>query len=104
MFEAWCQASGDPDIYVGQWLRRGAPAGLVGLTQVKGDQIKHRVILDCKASRVSESSVTSERVVLPRALDAVTDTMQLLSRGLCGLQTLMLSSMMTLLLSGLPRP
>ena len=51
------------------------------LTQVKGDAFKHRVLLDCKRSRVSTSSAKSERVRLPRAMDAVTNILQLSSVG-----------------------
>jgi len=52
------------------------------LTQTKGDLVKHRVLLDCKKSCISKSSVKSERVKLPRAMDTVTNTLQLFTAGM----------------------
>ena len=51
------------------------------LAQIKGDTTKHRVLLDYKRSNVSTSSAKSERVKLPRAMDTVTDILQLSSVG-----------------------
>ena len=49
------------------------------ITKVFHDRVKKRIILDVKASGVSGASSKTERVFLPRALDVVWDTMDLLS-------------------------
>ena len=43
--------------------------------------VKHCVLLGCKESMVSISSVKAESVTLPKAMDTVTDTSQLLAIG-----------------------
>jgi len=42
------------------------------LQQIKGTTVKNRVLLDCKRSKISATSSKPERVLLPRALDAIT--------------------------------
>ena len=49
------------------------------LKQERHGVVKHRVVLDCKRSAVSTSSQKSERIRLPKALDAVYDLLELTS-------------------------
>ena len=70
--------AGEVEEYLGQPFYESK---LFVLTQIKGDAIKHSVLLDCKRSNVSTSSAKSERVKLPRAMDTVTDILQLSSVG-----------------------
>jgi len=47
------------------------------LTKTTAGVTKHRVLLDCKQSKVSTSSAKAERVLLPRAKDVVSHALQL---------------------------
>ena len=46
--------------------------------QVKGDTVKNRVLMDCKRSLVSASSQKGERVFLPRTVDCIFDTLEVM--------------------------
>ena len=47
------------------------------LQQITGSSIKNRVLLDCKKSKIPATSSKTERVLFPRALDAITHMLQL---------------------------
>ena len=53
------------------------------LVQESDGVTKRRVLLDCKKSEVSASSTQPERVKLPRAVDVITDVIELLGNGRC---------------------
>jgi len=47
------------------------------LSKTKNGRTKHRIILDCKKAGLSRSSRRSERTLLPRVTDAVSDAMEM---------------------------
>ena len=54
-------------------------SAFVVITKERNGKVKKRIILNLKRSKVSSSSVSSERVLLPRTLDNTWDLMDLMA-------------------------
>ena len=60
--------------------RRPVISKLALITKVAGDQIKHRLILDCLRSAADAWAVKWERTLLPKILDLASDLLELLAK------------------------
>ena len=49
------------------------------ITAVKDDQVKHRLIVDCRVSGANSCTTKWERILLPRIGDVLKDSMKLKS-------------------------